>query len=132
MRYLAATRCRTHPFVKLGENPRRHRTEGRARKDGAEFEPQIGAAVPRQTELHDLPPEVAEAMNGYWDDQYVLVRDTMVIVDRNSRRIQFHALQQSTCEEISLPSQVIVGRPGRLYTAIATFFHGWSVRATKK
>jgi hypothetical protein len=26
-------------------------------------------------------------MNGYWDDQYVLVRDTMVIVDRNSRRV---------------------------------------------
>jgi hypothetical protein len=102
------------------------------RKDGAEFELQIGAAVPRQTELHDLPPEVAEAMNGYWDDKYVLVRDTMVIVDRNSRRIQFHALQQSTCEEIGLPSQVIVGRPGRLYTAIATFFHEWSVRATKK
>jgi hypothetical protein len=45
------------------------------------------AAVPRQTELHDLPREVAEAMNGYWDDQYVLVRDTMVIVDRNSRRV---------------------------------------------
>ena len=53
----------------------------------SEFELQIGAALPRQTELHDLPPELAEAMNGYWHDQYVLVRDTMVIVDRNSRRV---------------------------------------------
>ena len=61
--------------------------EGAPRRDGAEFELQIGAAVPRQTELHDLPPGVAEAMSGYWDDQYVLVRDTMVIVDRNSRRV---------------------------------------------
>jgi len=62
--------------------------EGAPRRDGAEFELQIGAAVPRRTELHDLPPEVAEAMSGYWDDQYVLVRDTMVIVDRNSRRVR--------------------------------------------
>jgi hypothetical protein len=57
------------------------------RKDQTEFQLQIGAAVPRQTELRDLPPEVSQAMDGYWGGQYVLVRDTMVIVDRNSRRI---------------------------------------------
>jgi hypothetical protein len=84
MHDLAAARCRTHPFVKLGEIRGVIARRGAPRKDGAEFELQIGAAVP-QTELHDLPPEVAEAMNGYWDDKYVLVRDTMVIVDRNSR-----------------------------------------------
>jgi Protein of unknown function (DUF1236) len=74
-------------FERLGAPQRRGVREGAPRRAGAEFELQIGAAVPRQTELHDLPPEVAEAMSGYWDDQYVLVRDTMVIVDRNSRRV---------------------------------------------
>ena len=64
MHDLAATRCRTHPFVKLGEICGVIGRRGAPRKDGAEFELQIGAAVPRQTELHDLPPKVAEAMNG--------------------------------------------------------------------
>jgi hypothetical protein len=30
----------------------------------------IGTAVPRQTELADLPPEATEVLNGYWGSQY--------------------------------------------------------------
>jgi len=53
----------------------------------ADFELMIGVSVPRQAELQDLPPEIAQVMNGYWGDQYLLVQDKMVIVDQHSRRI---------------------------------------------
>jgi hypothetical protein len=53
----------------------------------APFEPMIGAAVPRQVDLKDLPPEITEILQGYWGDQYVLVQDQMVIVDQHSRRV---------------------------------------------
>jgi len=61
--------------------------EGAPRRDGAEFELQIGAAVPRRTELHDLPPEVAEAMSDIGTTSTCWSANTMVIVDRNSRRV---------------------------------------------
>jgi len=51
------------------------------------FELMIGAAVPAQVELRDIPPEITEVMNGYWGDQYVLTSDKMVIVDQHSRRV---------------------------------------------
>ena len=53
----------------------------------APFEMMIGAAVPQQVELKDVPPEITEVMNGYWGDQYVLVQDELVIVDQHSRRV---------------------------------------------
>ncbi|MCK1474959.1 DUF1236 domain-containing protein [Bradyrhizobium sp. 197] len=51
------------------------------------FELMIGSAVPRQLEVHDLPSEVAQIMNGYWGDQYLMVQDKLVIVDLHSRRV---------------------------------------------
>ncbi len=57
------------------------------RVDKAPFEMMIGTAVPRQVDLKDLPAEIAQAMNGYQGDQYLLVKDEMVIVDRESRRV---------------------------------------------
>lgn len=53
----------------------------------APFEMMIGAAVPQQVELKDVPPKVTEIMNGYWGDLYVLVQDKMVIVDQHSLRV---------------------------------------------
>ena len=47
----------------------------------------VGAAVPRQIELRDLPGEVSDIMGGYKGAQYVLVRDQLVIVDKEARRI---------------------------------------------
>jgi hypothetical protein len=47
----------------------------------------IGGAVPRQAQLTDLPAGLADLLNGYTGDQYLLVRDQMVIVDSQSRRI---------------------------------------------
>jgi uncharacterized protein DUF1236 len=57
------------------------------RVDRANFEVEIGASVPRQVPLADLPPEATHVMNGYWGDQYVVVGDTLVVVDQHSRRI---------------------------------------------
>lgn len=53
----------------------------------APFEIMIGAAVPENVEIKDIPPEVSQVLNGYWGDQYVLVQDKMVIVDQHSRRV---------------------------------------------
>jgi hypothetical protein len=53
----------------------------------APFELMIGAAVPNQVELKDIPAEITQVMNGYWGDQYVLVQDELVIVDQHSRRV---------------------------------------------
>lgn len=47
----------------------------------------IGAAVPRQAALFDLPAELSRAMNGYHGDKFVVVGDRMVIVDDLTRRI---------------------------------------------
>lgn len=53
----------------------------------APFEMMIGTAVPRQVVLKHRPPEIAQVMNGYQGDQYLLVQDEMVIVDHASHRV---------------------------------------------
>jgi hypothetical protein len=58
-----------------------------ARVQNPNFEMMIGASVPAQIELRDLPPEITQVMNGYWGDQYVLTNDKMVIIDQHSRRV---------------------------------------------
>ena len=55
--------------------------------DNVSFTLSIGAAVPRQVELHDLPAELADIMQGYRGGQYIRVRDQLVIVDQPSRRV---------------------------------------------
>lgn len=57
------------------------------RMQQANFEVMIGASVPQQVDLRDLPPEITQVMNGFWGDQYALVQDKMVIVDQHSRRV---------------------------------------------
>jgi hypothetical protein len=47
----------------------------------------IGAAVPRQIELSDLPTEISDVLHGYNGDKYLVVRDQLVIVDSQARRI---------------------------------------------
>jgi Protein of unknown function (DUF1236) len=53
----------------------------------APFEMMIGTAVPRQVQLKDIPPEIAQVMNGFHGDEYILVQNEMVIVDKPSRRV---------------------------------------------
>ena len=47
----------------------------------------VGAAVPRQAELHKLPSALTDILQGYTGDQYIRVRDQLVIVDGKARRI---------------------------------------------
>ncbi|MGD9925558.1 MAG: DUF1236 domain-containing protein [Pseudorhodoplanes sp.] len=53
----------------------------------ADFELMIGAAVPRQTDLGVLPDTAARLLGGYWNDGVVVVGDSAVIVDDDSRRV---------------------------------------------
>lgn len=60
---------------------------GPKRVDHVDYTIMIGAAVPRQAELGELPPAVSQALGGYEGDGYVLVRDQLIIVDKEARRI---------------------------------------------
>jgi hypothetical protein len=55
--------------------------------DRPNFEMMIGTAVPRQTELADLPSEATEVLNGYWGSQYLIAGKDLVVVDQHSRRV---------------------------------------------
>lgn len=57
------------------------------RADNVNFSIAVGAAVPRQAELRDLPKPLADILQGYSGDKYILVRDQLVIVDSKARRI---------------------------------------------
>jgi len=57
------------------------------RTNTAEFSISVGAAVPQQARLQKLPPQISSALGGYQADQYILVRNQLVIVDPNARRV---------------------------------------------
>jgi hypothetical protein len=59
---------------------------GEARVQTADFTISVGASVPRQVQLHDLPMETADTLGGYHGSQFLIVRDQGVIVDE-ARRI---------------------------------------------
>lgn len=59
---------------------------GDARVQSADFTISVGASVPRQVQLPDLPMELADTLGGYHGSKYLIVRDQVVIVDE-SRRI---------------------------------------------
>jgi hypothetical protein len=47
----------------------------------------IGAAVPGQANLRDLPHDASDILNGFAGDMFTIVRDQLVVVDSKSRRI---------------------------------------------
>ena len=61
--------------------------ERTGRTDNVDFALSIGAAVPRNVQLRPLPPQISGVLGGFQGDQYVLVRDQLVIVDPNARRV---------------------------------------------
>lgn len=58
-----------------------------ARVDTSEFKPTLGTTVPQHVWLHRLPAELADIIGGYHGSDYLIVRDQLVIVDPNVRRI---------------------------------------------
>jgi hypothetical protein len=57
------------------------------RQNDVGFTITVGAAVPQQAQARDLPPKVAKAVPAKHRLQYVLVRDQLVLLDKQTRRI---------------------------------------------
>src|SRR5947209_48735 len=70
--------------AKISSYVTQHRLQ---RVDTVNFTISVGASVPRQAELRDVPEDLAAILQGYSGDKYVLVRDQLVIVDSKARRI---------------------------------------------
>ena len=51
------------------------------------FTVSVGAAVPQQVPLKQIPTDLASALNGFQGDDYVLVGNQLVIVDAAVRRV---------------------------------------------
>lgn len=47
----------------------------------------VGGAVPTSAKLNDMPQQLAQAMPNYASDQYLVVNDQFVIVERQTGRI---------------------------------------------
>jgi len=47
----------------------------------------VGGAVPEQVKLADFPPQLAQEMPDYAKDQYFIVNNQFVVVERATRRI---------------------------------------------
>jgi hypothetical protein len=58
-----------------------------ARRDSAGLTLSIGASVPPQIELANLPDAAADVLHGYNGDKYLIIGDQLVIVDREIKRI---------------------------------------------
>jgi hypothetical protein len=57
------------------------------RADTVDFTVSIGSAVPQQAQLRDIPDTLAEAVPNYRDNQYAIVGDRFVVVEKQTRRI---------------------------------------------
>jgi len=58
-----------------------------ARRSGDDLPLTLGAAVPQQVALADLPTDASDILHGYSGDKYVMVGDQLVIVDAQARRV---------------------------------------------
>ncbi|AXK82281.1 DUF1236 domain-containing protein [Pseudolabrys taiwanensis] len=47
----------------------------------------VGAAVPRNVEVHDMPGDLGQALPSYARDQYLVAGDRFVIVETSTQRI---------------------------------------------
>lgn len=57
------------------------------RQQSADYTISIGAAVPRQASLKDMPDELAQALPDFQGEQYAHIGDQLVLVEKASRRI---------------------------------------------
>jgi hypothetical protein len=80
---------RTRHPVELNDTQRQaiQKLAASAPREESEFPISIGAAVPRQARLNDIPPELSETLGGYNGDKFLVMRDQFVIVDSQVRRV---------------------------------------------
>jgi len=57
------------------------------RMQSANFSLAVGAVVPQDVPLQNLPPEILSTLGGYQGSDYVLVGNQLVIVDPTARRV---------------------------------------------
>jgi hypothetical protein len=58
----------------------------------------VGGAVPQQVKLADFPPQLAQSLPQYAKDQYFIVNNQFVVVERQTRRIVAIVPAQGTKE----------------------------------
>jgi hypothetical protein len=61
--------------------------QNKSRTMQPDFTISVGAAVPNQIQLGDLPVALTDALTAYSGDQFLLVPSELVIVERDTRRI---------------------------------------------
>ena len=61
-----------------------HRDE---RVQPANFTMTVGAAVPGSAQLRDIPPQLAKSLPNFQNDQYGVIGDQFIIVEKQTRRI---------------------------------------------
>lgn len=57
------------------------------RSEKVDFSVSVGGAVPQQVQLQDVPDTLAHAIPSYRDNQYAIVGDRFVVVEKQTRRI---------------------------------------------
>jgi hypothetical protein len=62
-------------------------THAKERVASVPFTIAIGAAVPAGTQLAALPPQLAQQFPGFKNDEYLIVGDQVLIVEKQTRRI---------------------------------------------
>ena len=60
---------------------------GNQQRETVNFTLTVGAAVPAGTRLNDIPPQLAKSLPSFKDDQYIVVGDQFVVVEKKTRRI---------------------------------------------
>jgi Protein of unknown function (DUF1236) len=60
---------------------------GKPRVQNPNFTVAVGVAVPRQVQLHDLPPQLSQGLPSPEADGYFLAENQFVIVEKQTRRV---------------------------------------------
>lgn len=60
---------------------------GDQRVNNVNFTMTVGAAVPQSAPLHAIPPQLGRALSSFQNDQYIVVGNQFLIVEKDTRRI---------------------------------------------
>lgn len=60
---------------------------GDQRVNDVNFTMTVGAAVPANAPLHDIPPQLGQSLSSFKNDQFILVGSQFLIVEKDTRRI---------------------------------------------